>query len=132
MLTALHPPEWARAPGYAYGVKARGALVFISGQLGWDAQHCFLTDEYVGQVRQALINVTTVLAEAGAKPEHLVWLNWFVTDRKEYMDHSRAVGQIYRDIVGNYRVTMSAFQVVALMVDRAKVELEAIAVIPEA
>lgn len=131
MLTPLQPPTWARARGYAHGIKARGSLVFTSSQFGWDEQGCLRARDYICQVGQALKNIVAVLAEAGAEPAHLVRLTWYVADKDAYQAGAREVGILYREIIGNYNVTMSAFQVAALMVEDAMVQIEAIAVVPD-
>jgi len=126
----LQPPGWAAPRGYANGVAASGRQVFVAGQIGWNAQNVFVSDDLVAQVRQALANVRAVLAEAGAAPEHLVRLTWYLVDKKEYLARAREIGAAYREVIGHYGVAMSAVQVVALIEDRAKVEIEATAVIP--
>ncbi len=130
MADVLQPPGWAPPRGYANGVAASGRLVSVAGQIGWNAQARFESDDLVAQVRQALANVCAVLAEAGASPAHLVRMTWYVTDKREYLARGREIGAVYREIVGHYGVAMSAVQVVALMEDRAKVEIEATAVVP--
>ena len=127
----LQPSGWARPRGYANGVAAQGRLVFIAGMIGWDAQGRFHSDDFVAQARQALENVLAVLREAGGRPEHLVRMTWYVTDKREYLAAAREVGAIYRELVGVYNAAMSAVEVSALMEDRAKLEIEATAVIPE-
>ena len=127
----LQPPGWARARGYSNGIAASGRQVFVSGMIGWDAQCQFHTDDFAGQVRQALHNVVAVLAEAGAKPEHIVRMTWYVTDKKEYLAAHKEVGQAYRDIIGRNFPAMTAVQVAGLMEDRARVEIEVTAVIPQ-
>jgi enamine deaminase RidA (YjgF/YER057c/UK114 family) len=127
----LQPPGWSVPKGYANGVAARGTPVFVGGQIGWNADQRFTTDDFVGQARQALANVVAVLAEAGARPEHLVRMTWYVTDRSEYLGSLRALGAAYRDVVGRHFPAMTAVQVVALIEARAKVEIEATAVIPD-
>jgi enamine deaminase RidA (YjgF/YER057c/UK114 family) len=131
MTQVLQPPGWARPKGYANGVAAHGRQVFVAGMIGWDAQGQFHTDEMAGQVRQALHNVVAVLAEAGAKPEHIVRMTWYVTDKREYLREAREIGAIYRAIIGSFSVAMTAVQVAALIEDRAKVEIEVTAVIPD-
>jgi enamine deaminase RidA (YjgF/YER057c/UK114 family) len=131
MTQVLQPPGWARPKGYANGVAARGRQVFVAGMIGWDAQGEFHADTMAGQVRQALENVVTVLAEAGAKPEHIVRMTWYVTDKREYLREAREIGAIYRDVIGSFSVAMTAVQVSALMEDRAKVEIEVTAVVPD-
>jgi enamine deaminase RidA (YjgF/YER057c/UK114 family) len=128
----LQPPSWARARGYSNGVAARGTLVFISGQIGWDAQQHFHSDNFVEQAAQALRNIVAVLAESGGKPSDLVRLNWYVVDKHEYIASYKPLGTIYREIIGAHYPAMTAFQVVALIEDRARVEIEATAVIADA
>ena len=128
----LQPANWARPRGYANGVMARGQTVCVAGMIGWDAQCQFHTDDFAGQARQALMNVVAVLNEAGAKPEHIVRMTWYVTDKREYLAAGREVGRAYREVIGAYNAAMSAVEVRALMEDRAKVEIEATAVIPAA
>ncbi len=130
MADVLQPAGWAPPRGYANGVVASGRLVSVAGQIGWNAQAEFDSDDLVGQVRQALTNVRAVLAEAGATPMHLVRMTWYVTDKREYLARGREIGAVYREVIGHYAVAMSAVQVVALMEDRAKVEIEATAVVP--
>lgn len=126
----LLPIGWPRPRGYANGVAASGRQVYVAGQIGWDAQCRFHTDDFAAQVRQALENVVAVLAVAGARPEHIVRLTWYVTSRQEYLDNARAVGSAYRDVLGKHFPAMSVVAVTALMEARAKVEIEATAVIP--
>ena len=126
----LQPPGWARPRGYSNGVLVRGTLVFVAGQIGWDAQCRFQTSDLTGQARQALENVVAVLAQAGARPEHIARMTWYVTDKREYLAAGKAVGQAFREVVGAYNAAMTAVEVKALMEDRAKVEIEATAVIP--
>jgi len=127
----LQPPGWARPRGYANGIAAKGRIVFIAGQIGWDEQSQFQTDDLAGQVRQALANVLSVLAEAGGRPEHIARMTWYVTDKRAYLNASRAIGQVYRELMGKHYPTMTAVQVTALIEDRAQVEIEATAVVPE-
>ena len=126
----LQPPGWARPRGYANGMAATGRQVFIAGQIGWDANGTFVSDTFAGQVRQALVNVLAVLAEASGGPEHLVRLTWYITNRDEYLAEIAAVGAAYREIIGRHFPVMSVVQVVALVERRAKVEIEATAVVP--
>ena len=130
MKKVLQPSGWAEPRGYANGVIAEGRQVFVAGQIGWNANCAFETDDFVGQVQQTLANVVAVLAEAGAKPEHIVRMTWYVTDKREYLARGREVGRAYRELIGDYAVAMSAVQVAALMEDRAKVEIEVTAVVP--
>jgi enamine deaminase RidA (YjgF/YER057c/UK114 family) len=126
----LHPKHWKPARGYANGVAASGRMVFTGGIIGWNADCEFETDDFVGQVAQALRSIVEVLAEAGAKPEHLVRLTWYVTDKKEYLANLKGLGGVYKEIIGRHYPAMALVQVVALVEDRAKVEIEATAVIP--
>jgi len=130
MKKALLPAGWVKPRGYANGVAATGTQVFIAGQIGWDEQAQFHTDDFAQQSEQALKNLLAVLREAGGKPEHLVRLTWYVTDKHEYLASLKDIGRAFRDLIGDYDIAMSAVQVVALMEDRAKVEIEATAVIP--
>ena len=126
----LQPPGWAAPRGYANGVVASGRLVFVAGQIGWNAKAEFDSDDLVAQVRQALLNVRAVLAEAEAGGEHIVRMTWYVTDRAEYLARGREIGAVYRELIGSYAVAMSAVQVAALMEPRAKVEIEVTAALP--
>lgn len=127
----LNPAGWPRPKGYSNGVAARGRVVCVSGMVGWDAQGQFHTDDFVGQCRQALENIVAVLREAGAEPGHIVRMTWYVLDKREYLDAGAALGAAYRDVIGRHFPAMSAVQVSALMEDRARVEIEATAVIPD-
>ena len=126
----LQPAGWAPPLGYANGVAAEGRLIAVGGQIGWNAQQQFESDDFVAQARTALANVVAVLAEAGARPEHIVRMTWYVTDKREYLAAGKEVGLAFREIIGAYNAAMTAVQVTALMEDRAKVEIEATAVIP--
>ena len=130
-MNILQPPGWARPRGYSNGISARGQLIFVAGQIGWDDQCRFQTDDLSGQAKQALQNVVAVLAQAGARPEHIVRMTWYMTDKREYLQASRAIGEAYRSIIGSHYPVMTAVQVSALIEDRAKVEIEATAVIPD-
>ena len=130
-MTVLQPPTWAAPCGYANGVAVgAGTQIFVAGQIGWNAQQVFVSDDLVAQVRQALSNVRAVLAEAGARPEHICRMTWYLTDKREYLARGREIGAAYRELVGSYAVAMTAVQVSALMEDRAKVEIEVTAVLP--
>jgi enamine deaminase RidA (YjgF/YER057c/UK114 family) len=128
----LQPPGWPRPNGYANGVAVLGQMVFVAGMIGWDAEGRFHTDDLAGQVRQALANIVAVLAEAGARPEHIVRMTWYVTDKREYLAQQREIGQAYKELIGSYNAAMTAIEVSALIEDRAKVEIEVTAVIPDA
>jgi enamine deaminase RidA (YjgF/YER057c/UK114 family) len=127
----LLPAGWPRPKGYSNGVAARGRQVFVAGMVGWDAQGVFQSDDFATQVRQALQNIVDVLREAGARPEHIVRMTWYVTDKREYLAAARDIGRAFREIVGAYNAAMTAVQVTALIEDRAKVEIEATAVVPD-
>ena len=132
MIELLQPPGWAEPRGYANGVAASGRMVFVAGQIGWDAEQRLVGDDFVAQCAQALRNVLCVLAVADAEPEHLVRLTWYVTDRREYLANARELGRVYREIVGHHYPAMTLVQVAALLEGGAKVEIEATAVVPEA
>ena len=127
----LNPAGWKPAVGYANGIAAKGRVVYLGGLVGWNGQQEWETDDFVAQVDQTLANIVAVLEAAGARPEHLVRLTWFITDKRDYVDNMRAIGQAYRKHLGRHFPSMAMVQVVALIEDRAKVEIEATAVIPE-
>ena len=127
----LQPEGWARPRGYANGIAASGRMVFVSGMVGWDADGVFRTDDFAGQVRQALANIVAVLHEGGARPEHIVRMTWYVLDKKEYVAAYPEIGAAYRDLIGRHFPAMSAVQVAGLVEDRAKVEIEVTAMVPE-
>jgi enamine deaminase RidA (YjgF/YER057c/UK114 family) len=129
-MQVLLPPSWPRPKGYSNGVVASGRQVFIAGMIGWDAQGVFHSDDFAAQTRQALQNIVEVLHEAGGRPEHIVRMTWYVTDKREYLAAGREIGQAFREIIGSYNAAMTAVEVRALIEDRAKVEIEATAVIP--
>jgi enamine deaminase RidA (YjgF/YER057c/UK114 family) len=130
MLEVLAPKDWLPPKGYANGIVADGRQVFVAGQIGWDAQQTFVGDGFAEQAEQALRNIVAILAEAGGKPEHVVRLTWYVVDKKEYLAAGRDLGAAYRRVFGKHYPAMSAVQVVALIEDRARVEIEATAVVP--
>lgn len=127
----LQPPGWPRPKGYSNGVAASGRLVFVSGMVGWNAQGLFDSDDFVAQVRQALVNCVQVLAESAARPEHIVRMTWYVVDRAEYLAAQHAIGAVYREVIGRHYPAMSAVAVAGLMEGRARVEIEVTAVVPE-
>ena len=131
MKRILQPPHWARPKGYANGVAAQGTHIFVAGMIGWDADQRFHSDDFGAQARQALQNIADVLKEAGAKPQHIVRMTWYVTDKREYLEQSREIGSAYRELIGDFGVAMTAVQVSALIEDRAKVEIEVTAVVPD-
>ncbi len=127
---AVLPPGWPRPKGYANGVVAEGRMLFLAGMIGWDADGVFHSDDFGAQARQALRNVADVLQAAGGSSAHIVRMTWYVTDKREYLAAAREVGQAFREIIGNYDIAMTAVEVKALIEDRAKVEIEATAVLP--
>lgn len=130
MHKALQPQNWAKPVGYSNGIEASGRQIFVGGQIGWNGQREFETDDFVGQVRQTLQNIVDVLAVAGADPSHITNLTWYVTDKKEYIRNLSEIGKVYRELIGRHYPAMAAIQVADLIEDRAKVEIQAIAVIP--
>ena len=127
----LQPAGWASPRGYANGVAATGTLVSVAGQIGWNGQCQFESDDFIDQCRQALINIKAVLAEAGAEPRHIVRMTWYLLDKREYVARGREVGQAYREVLGSeYAIAMTAVQVAGLIEDRAKLEIEVTAVVP--
>jgi enamine deaminase RidA (YjgF/YER057c/UK114 family) len=130
-MRTLQPADWARPRGYANGIEARGRTIFVAGQIGWDKDQRFATKDFAGQFEQALLNIIAVLREAGAGPEHVVRLTWFVTDKHAYLADAKRVGEIYRRVMGRNFPTMSVVQVVALVEDDALVEIEATAVVED-
>ncbi len=130
MTQILLPPGWPRPKGYSNGVSVRGTQVFVAGMIGWLPDGTFPHADLVGQVRVALENIVAVLKEAGAKPEHITRMTWYVVDKKDYLANAKAIGAIYRELIGSYNAVMTAVQVVALIEDAAKVEIEVTAVIP--
>ena len=131
MTQVLQPRSWARPKGYANGVAVRGRQIYVAGMIGWDGQGRFQSDDLVGQVRQALANIVAVLAEADAKPEHIVRMTWYLTDKREYLARAREIGAVYRELIGSFNAAMTAVQVSALIEDRAQVEIEVTAVVPD-
>ena len=128
----LHPKSWKPALGYSNGIAAEGRMIFTGGMVGWTGDQRFESDDFVDQVRQAMQNIVAVLAEGGAGPEHIVRLTWYVTDKHEYLSRLKELGRAYREVLGRHYPAMALVQVVALVEDRAKVEIEATAVIPQA
>ena len=130
MITRLQPPDWAEPRGYANGILARGALVFVGGQIGWNAQQIFESDDFVAQTRQALQNMVAVLKAGSAGPEHMVRMTWYIVDRVEYNARLKEIGAVYREVMGRNFPAMTCVQVAALVEARAKVEIEVTAVLP--
>lgn len=127
----LQPDGWKRPSGYSNGVAARGEIVFVAGQVAWDVDERIVGDDLVDQIRQALANVTSVLATAGARPEHVARMTWYVTDVAEYMNRRHDVGAVYREAMGDHYPAMTLIEVSRLLEDGAKVEIEATAVLPD-
>jgi enamine deaminase RidA (YjgF/YER057c/UK114 family) len=127
----LQPPSWIRPRGYANGVAVKGHTIFLSGMVGWDSQGKFVSNDFVGQVRQTLMNIIELLAEANAKPEHIVRMNWYVVDKDEYIAAFKDLGVIYRELIGNHYPAMTAVQVMAFIEEDARVEIEVTAVVPD-
>jgi enamine deaminase RidA (YjgF/YER057c/UK114 family) len=130
MMQRIQPPGWAEPKGYANGILAMGAQLYIGGQIGWNAQQQFESDDFVAQTRQALQNIAAVLAAAGAAPEHMVRMTWYITDRNEYTARLKEVGQAYREVLGKNFPAMTCVQVAGLVEARAQVEIEVTAVLP--
>lgn len=127
----LQPPGWAPAKGYANGVSARGTQIYVGGQIGWNAQQQFESDDFIAQTAQTLHNVAAVLAAGGAGPEHMVRMTWYVLDRNEYNARLKELGAVYREVMGRNFPAMTCVQVAGLMEARAKVEIEVTAVVPD-
>jgi len=127
----LQPPGWAKPKGYSNGIVAKGRMVFVSGQVGWNAQEKFATSDFAGQARQALANIVAILAEAGAKPEHIARMTWYVGDRREYLASAKELGAVYREVIGRHYPVMTAIQVAGFVEDGAKLEIEVTAVLPD-
>jgi enamine deaminase RidA (YjgF/YER057c/UK114 family) len=129
-MRTLQPADWARPRGYANGIEARGRMIFVAGQIGWDKDQRFQAKDFAGQFEQTLVNILAVLREADAGPEHIARMTWFITDKKAYLSEKR-VGEIYRRIMGRNFPTMSVVVVSALIEDDALIEIETTAVIPD-
>ena len=130
MITRLQPPDWAEPRGYANGILARGDLLFVGGQIGWNAQQRFESDDFVAQTRQTLQNIVAVLKAGNAGPEHMVRMTWYIVDRVEYNARLKEIGVVYREVMGRNFPTMTCVQVAALVETRARVEIEVTAVVP--
>ena len=129
-MQTLQPPGWAKPRGYSNGIAASGRQIFVAGQVGWNADCKFVSPDFAAQTRQALLNIVAVLTEAGAKPEHITRMTWYVTSKREYLGAAKEVGAAYRDVIGKNFPAMTAVEVTALMEDQAKVEIEVTAVVP--
>ena len=130
-MTILQPSGWAPAKGYANGIAARGTQIFVGGQIGWNSQQQFESDDFIAQTSQALRNIAAVLGEAGAGPQHMVRMTWYITDRVEYNARLKELGAVYREVMGRNFPAMTCVQVAALVEARAKVEIEVTAVLPD-
>ena len=131
MRSLLQPPGWATPRGYANGIAARGTLVFVGGQIGWNGQQAFESDDFIAQTAQALRNIVSVLKEANAGPEHMVRMTWYIVDRVEYNSRLSELGAVYREVMGRNFPAMTCVEVSALVEARAKVEIEVTAVVPD-
>ena len=127
----LQPPDWAEPKGYANGIMARGALIFVGGQIGWNAAQVFESDDFIAQTRQALMNIAAVLRAADAGPEHMVRMTWYVRDRVEYSARLKELGGVYREVMGKNFPAMTCVEVSGLVEDRARIEIEVTAVLPD-
>ena len=130
MMQMLNPAGWMRPKGYSNGLAAAGRMIFVAGQVGWDAQETFRTDDLVGQVRQSLTNIVAILAEAGARPEHIVRMNWYLADKDEYNARLAEIGDVYRELIGRHFPAMTALQVAGFVEHGAKIEIEVTAMLP--
>ncbi len=130
-MTKLQPPDWAEPKGYANAVMARGALIFVSGQIGWNAAQQFESDDFIAQTRQALLNIVAILKAGGAGPEHMVRMTWYLTDRVEYVARLKELGTAYREVMGKNFPAMTCVEVAGLVEERARIEIEVTAVIPD-
>ena len=131
MITRLQPPDWAEPRGYANGILARGALLFVGGQIGWNAQQQFESDDFIVQTRQALLNIRAVLEAGGAGPQHMARMTWYVVDRLEYISRLQELGVVYREVMGKNFPAMTCVEVAGLVEDRARIEIEVTAVLPD-
>jgi enamine deaminase RidA (YjgF/YER057c/UK114 family) len=131
MIKRIQPPDWAEPKGYANGVLAKGSLLFVGGQIGWNAQQAFESDDFLDQARQALMNVAAVLKAGGAQPEHMARMTWYVVDRAEYLANLKALGSVYRGVMGKNFPAMTCVEVSGLMEARARIEIEVTAVLPD-
>lgn len=127
----LHPSNWKAPIGYANGVAASGKTLYLGGLIGWNGQQEFESDDFVEQIAQTLQNIKDVLAAGNAAPEHLVRMTWYITDKQDYLSNLKGIGKAYRDIIGSHYPAIAMVQVAALIEDRAKVEIEATAVLPQ-
>ncbi len=131
MIQKIQPPDWAEPKGYANGILARGRLLFVGGQIGWNARQEFESDDFVVQTRQALLNIAAVLKAGGAGPEHMARMTWYVVDREEYVNSLKQLGAVYREVMGRNFPAMTCVQVAGLVEPKARVEIEVTAVLPD-
>ncbi len=131
MIQKIQPPDWAEPKGYANGILARGATLFVGGQIGWNAQQQFESDDFVAQTRQTLLNIAAILKAGGAGPEHMVRMTWYIVDRVEYNARLKEIGGVYREVLGKNFPAMTCIQVAALVEERAKIEIEVTAMLPD-
>jgi enamine deaminase RidA (YjgF/YER057c/UK114 family) len=130
-MKVLQPPDWPRPKGYANGVLARGSLVFVSGVVGWNGQREFASNDFVAQLRQALLNIVEILHQAKAKPEHIARMTWYVLDKNQYLAVMTEIGNVYREIIGRHYPAMTVVEVSGLVEAKARVEIEVTAVVPD-
>ena len=131
MMQKIQPPDWAEPKGYANGILAKGTLLFVGGQIGWNENQKFESDDFVAQTRQTLLNVAAVLKAGGAQPAHIVRMTWYVVNRAEYLASLKALGSVYREVMGSNFPAMTCVEVTGLMEARARVEIEVTAVLPD-
>jgi enamine deaminase RidA (YjgF/YER057c/UK114 family) len=131
MMQRLHPPEWAAPKGYSNGIAADGTMIFVGGQIGWNAQQVFESDDFIDQCAQTLRNILAVLQQGHAGPEHMVRMTWYVVDRAEYNARLQELGSVYREVMGRHFPAMTCLEVSGLMEARAKIEIEVTAVLPQ-
>ena len=129
-MQVIQPKNWPKPKGYSNGIVASGSMLFIGGQVGWDETETIVSDDFVKQVKQALLNIITILHEAGGKPEHIVRMTWYVTDRDAYMNSQKELGLVYTEVMGRHYPAMSLLVIKALVEEGAMVEIEATAVLP--
>jgi enamine deaminase RidA (YjgF/YER057c/UK114 family) len=130
-LRIIRPEGWPTPKGYSNAIGGRGRLVFVAGQIGWTPDGCWETDDFVGQLRQTLLNTIAILAAADAGPEHIVRMTWYVVDKQEYLARLREIGACWREIVGPHFPALALVQVAGLVEDRARLEIETTALVPD-
>ncbi|MDH5749615.1 MAG: RidA family protein [Rhodospirillales bacterium] len=127
----LNPPGWPRPKGYSNAIKVAGEMIFLAGLVGWDENEEIVADDFAGQARQIFKNATALLAEGGAKPEHIVRMTWFVIDKDDYTASRKALGTAYREVIGDHYPVMSVIEIAGLFEPGAKLEVEITAVVPQ-